>query len=1001
MKPVETDFLTVAQVVREALELPADQRAGWLGARCPHSGQYAAAERLLRACDLAAASPLLHSPAAQFAAPLLAEALGRERPVPESLRAALAGRYDIQKEVGRGGQATVFLARDERHGRLVALKVLDPWLVVDDGPSRWTARFRREIRLAARLSHPHILPLYDSGAAAGHLYYVMPYVDGESLRRRLARSGRLPLPETIRVLRDVTRALAYAHRHGVIHRDIKTANVLLTADGDALVSDFGVAKAIAVAASGVDGQDADITGTELILGTPAYMAPEQANSEPNIDHRADLYSLGVVAYELLTGATPFQGSSRLDVLVAVLSDTPVPVASGDPHVPASLARLVDRLLARRPEHRPRDAAEVLSVLDALAASPAGGSPPDGSSSHWRPADGGAEAPAAPAAAAGLEKPWTWRGASTPRGRRAWLGVASLALAAGAAGLTAWLQRPRAAAGPAAPVVVAVLPFEDLDARDDSVYLGVALAAEIASQLSRLNAISVPSEWSTLAYRGSRTLPEEIARRLRANVIVRGSVRRSGGEVRLAIALFDARRGGRVWTREYGAPLTALPALTRGVTGAIVAALRVTPTAIERTAMRRLPTSSGYAYDLYLRGRAAQSGALPDDFGPPQIDRLRRAESYFASAREADPDFAVARARLALSLLALAPFDRSSARTDQGRLEAEAALEHEPGMPEAHEALASYWTLVHDLPRATSQLELALAGRPNDSHLYGHLGANLRESGRWQESLRAFERASRLDPGNVAVHTQAAVTYSRVRRYDEAIAHWDRVIAEDRSWNAFARLIRGQAYLRMGNVDSLEASVSRVPLGMDAGGMTTYSHFTVHQIRRRYAEALALLDSARFAISADQLMYRPVSLLRAQTLERMGDQAGARASFRIAKALLEDSAAVHPRDPRIRVALGLAYAGLGRHEDAVHEARTAIELAPVSASSPMATACMGGAVEIYAELGDATTALDLIELLLAMPAGREISIPLLRLDPAFDPLRNNPRFDALINRSSRN
>jgi tetratricopeptide (TPR) repeat protein len=338
----------------EALDLPHEARAACLAACCQDTAQRSEAERLLRACERAATSAVLDSPAPQFAAPVLTEVLS------ESLRSALAERYLIERELGRGGQATVYLARDERHGRLVALKVLKPTLLREDDSSQG-ARFQREIAFAARLSHPHILPLYDSGAAAGRLYYVTPYVDGESLRDRLTRIRRLPLDQAVRVLRDVARALAHAHRQGVVHRDIKPANILLNQEGDALVSDFGVAKAL-------DG--AELTDGALVLGTPAYMAPEQAGGGPAIDHRADLYSFGVVAYELLTGATPFAGRNRHELLAAHLAEVPRPIAASQPELPPALATLVDRLLAKRPVDRPRDAAEVVALLDAAVASPA-------------------------------------------------------------------------------------------------------------------------------------------------------------------------------------------------------------------------------------------------------------------------------------------------------------------------------------------------------------------------------------------------------------------------------------------------------------------------------------------------------------------------------------------------------------------------------------------------------------------------------------------------------
>ena len=364
MTPPDDAGSEAIRAVSEALELPPEERARWLDRRLASSDARRDAERLLRACERAASSPVLETSAAAFAAPLLAEPEDWNRAGAERLAAALAGAYTIERELGRGGQATVYLARDERHGRHVALKVLHAAIHSGSVPAHDTVRFQREIAIAARLVHPHILPLYDSGAAAGRLFYTTPYVDGETLRDRLAREGRQQLTSVLRVLRDVARALSYAHRQGVVHRDIKPANILLTRDGDALVSDFGIAKALAAIAEEPRHAADDVTDGVLVIGTPAYMAPEQAVGSPDIDHRADLYALGVVAHELLTGATPFAGRARHELVAAHLAEAPPSILARHPDVPASLAALVDDLLAKRPDDRPRDAAQVLASLDA-------------------------------------------------------------------------------------------------------------------------------------------------------------------------------------------------------------------------------------------------------------------------------------------------------------------------------------------------------------------------------------------------------------------------------------------------------------------------------------------------------------------------------------------------------------------------------------------------------------------------------------------------------------
>jgi serine/threonine-protein kinase len=277
--------------------------------------------------------------------------------VDEHLRAALGGAYAIERELGGGGMARVFLAEETALGRRVAIKVLAPELsgVVD------AERFRHEVRVAARLQHPHIVPLLAAGEAGGMLYYTMPFIEGDSLRARAAHAARFPLVELVCVMRDVARALACAHRHGVVHRDIKPENVLVDAGGDAIVADFGIAKALSASASGRR------TGAGLVLGTPAYISPEQAACDPAADHRGDLYSLGVVGYELLAGVHPYAGRSPRGLLAAHILEPPAPVTRHRPDAPPPLTALVMHLLAKDPADRPQSAEAVVRELDALTA----------------------------------------------------------------------------------------------------------------------------------------------------------------------------------------------------------------------------------------------------------------------------------------------------------------------------------------------------------------------------------------------------------------------------------------------------------------------------------------------------------------------------------------------------------------------------------------------------------------------------------------------------------
>jgi len=277
--------------------------------------------------------------------------------IADELRIALADRYTVERELGHGGMATVYLARDRRHDRDVAVKVLDQAIT-----SGGAERFLREIRIAAKLTHPHVLGVHDSGETGGLLYYVMPYVDGETLRQRLTREGALPIGDSVRLMRELADAVAYAHTRGVMHRDLKPENVLLSA-GHAVVADFGIAKALAAATQDGSAAVAGLTSTGMAVGTPAYMAPEQVVGDATMDHRADLYSLGVISYEMLTGNHPFAGRTAQSIAAAHLTETPAPLVERRKDVPPALAAIVMRLLAKDPAARPQSADEVVRALD--------------------------------------------------------------------------------------------------------------------------------------------------------------------------------------------------------------------------------------------------------------------------------------------------------------------------------------------------------------------------------------------------------------------------------------------------------------------------------------------------------------------------------------------------------------------------------------------------------------------------------------------------------------
>src|SRR5688500_15503383 len=353
----------LSSLIDALLDAPVDRRAALIEElSCGDPDRRSELERIV--ADSESDLPLLDRPAAERFGSLLDDAAAW---FPESL----ADRYRLTREVGRGGMATVYLAHDLKHARDVAVKVVHPVLASSSGGDR----FLREIEIVARLHHPHIVPLYDSGEANGSLYYVMPYEDGSSLRHRLARQGPLPIDEAVLILRDVCDALSYAHHHGIVHRDIKPDNVLLSGR-HAMVTDFGVAKALSpdiaqrreLAEVVRDFPVRGATTVGGVLGTPAYMAPEQITGDPDIDHRADLYAVGVVAYELLAGRPPFVGETLQVVLSAHLTEAPASLTTLRPDVPPALAELVMTCLAKRPVDRWQSAEELVHRLERLSVS---------------------------------------------------------------------------------------------------------------------------------------------------------------------------------------------------------------------------------------------------------------------------------------------------------------------------------------------------------------------------------------------------------------------------------------------------------------------------------------------------------------------------------------------------------------------------------------------------------------------------------------------------------
>ena len=428
--------------------------------------------------------------------------------IPPRLRAALEGAYELERELGAGGMATVYLARDRKHERRVAVKVLKPELAAALG----TERFPREIRIVAQLQHPHIVPLHDSGEIDGFLYYVMPYVEGESLRDRLRR-GPLPVNEAVRILREVVDALAYAHGLGIMHRDIKPDNVML-AGRHAQVMDFGVAKAVR------DAGGQQLTTVGVAVGTPMYMSPEQATGSNDVDARSDVYAIGILAFEMLTGEPPFTGPNAQAVLSSQVLEPAPDITTRRPGIPPAVGEVVRRCLEKNPDDRWQSADEILPLLENVGTPSGGVTPTDTRPVH---------------VTQGRRR----------RARGIQIGAVALALVA-VLGI-GWVLRG-AGGGDVGREHIAVLPFQDVSGSDEA-FVDALHNALIAS-LARVDGATVVTRAAVMPYRTERKPDREIAEELGIGAIVDAQVFRAGDRASLTVQFSDARTSQLFWAETY-------------------------------------------------------------------------------------------------------------------------------------------------------------------------------------------------------------------------------------------------------------------------------------------------------------------------------------------------------------------------------------------------------------------------------------------------------------------
>jgi eukaryotic-like serine/threonine-protein kinase len=923
------------------------------------------------------------------------------------------GHYRILRPLGTGGMGEVYEAEDTKLGRKVALKVLPEETARD--PAR-RERFEREARAVAALRHPGIVTIYSVEQAGGVDFITMELLEGQTLRRTLPHTG-LPFDRFLGLAIPLAEAMAAAHQQGITHRDLKPENIVIGRDGGLKVVDFGLAKRDELFGSGDSASRAPtraLTEEGRIVGTVAYMSPEQAEGKP-VDPRSDVFTLGIIFYEMCTGERPFRGDTTVSVLSSILKDTPPPVTQVNATLPRDVARIVNRCLMKDPARRFQSAVGLATELAELkhesdsgtlpavtgemrrsvTGMPAAGTATSGMSGEAARA-AGASAPMRYASIAAVVLAVAVAGYLIVRGRRTSPSSPSVppppATSAGASGVAS-IPHPGAPTAPGdTRQRIVVLPFENLGEPGDA-YFAEGVTEEITSRLASVGGLGVISRHSAAQYARTNKSTKEIGAELNVEYVLAGTVRWQRGaggasRVRVTPQLVRVSDDTQLWGDRYDRDMKDIFKVQSEIADQVVGKMGLAmrqPGA--PSAGEAVPTGNLEAYQLYLRGRAE----VDSPEGPREA--LQHGIGLLEQAVRLDPRFAQAWAALSYghSYDYQMRYDFSEDRLAKARECVDRALEIQPDLREGHMALGYYYYWGRrDYAQAATEFAAAAGGREDDPEALAAMAYMMRRQGKWDEALVAMERAYALNPRDVTLIVNLAGTYQSLWRYSEALRYMD--IALDLAHGApDVKLSKMFILVETGDTRAAREALEGIDAREfpDLPALVGFLDF----MDGRFADALGQLHAyPKDAIDA-QNIYRPKELQEGFIYLAMSDRGRATTACDAARQRLEKDVAANPRDPRMRSALAEAHACLGHREDAVREAKLAADLVPVTTDAVDGPFYLEGLAIVYATLGDADAAIDVLEKFKSLP-GSGTGAQLLK-DAVYAPIRNHPRFKELL------